>query len=73
MGGRAVGLAQGSAQCTGERGSGADGPDAGEMAALALQARSAQEPKRRYAFWETQPVSQFRDRRLLCAPGRPLR
>ena len=43
-----------------------------QMAALALQARSAQEPKKRYAFWETQPVSQFDETAAsVSAPGRP--
>ena len=32
------------------------------MATLAVQARASQEPKKRYAFWETQPVSQFDER-----------
>ena len=45
-----------------------------QMAALALQARSAQEPKKRYAFWETQPVSQFDETAAsVSAPGRRFR
>ena len=44
-----------------------------QMAALALQARSAQEPKKRYAFWETQPVSQFDETAASVRPrGRSL-
>ncbi|KAK9836277.1 hypothetical protein WJX81_001521 [Elliptochloris bilobata] len=38
------------------------------MATLAVQARSSQEPKKRYAFWETQPVSQFDDQAAAEGP-----